>query len=233
MAVRRNATVATVGEAAIASPTISSVLAGRSLPVSPSSRRWRRRADQPPETGKAGTATAAGPVRRPVWDHLRCSVVEVLVTGASGFVGAALMPRLVAAGHRPVAAVRGRAVSPGVEGVAWDPDAGTIDAAALDGIGGVVHLAGAGIADKRWTESRKRLILESRTKGTSLLVSTLVELADPPARAGLGVGRRVLRRPRRGRSWSRTARRGATSRRRSASAGRRRRSRPPTPGSGW
>jgi uncharacterized protein (TIGR01777 family) len=107
--------------------------------------------------------------------------VEVLVTGASGFVGSALMPRLVAAGHRPVAAVRGRAVSPGVEGVAWDPDAGTIDAAALDGIGGVVHLAGAGIADKRWTESRKRLVLESRTKGTSLLVSTLIELAHPPA----------------------------------------------------
>lgn len=91
------------------------------------------------------------------------------------------MPRLVAAGHRPIAAVRGRAVSPGVEGIAWDPEAGTIDAAALDGIGGVVHLAGAGIADRRWTESRKHLILESRTKGTGLLASTLVGLDHPPS----------------------------------------------------
>jgi uncharacterized protein (TIGR01777 family) len=107
--------------------------------------------------------------------------VEVLVTGASGFIGSALMPRLVAAGHRPIAAVRGRAVSPGVEGIAWDPEAGTIDAAALDGIGGVVHLAGAGIADRRWTESRKHLILESRTKGTGLLASTLVGLDHPPS----------------------------------------------------
>jgi hypothetical protein len=91
------------------------------------------------------------------------------------------MPRLVAAGHRPIAAVRGREVSPGVEGIAWDPETGTMDAAALDGIGGVVHLAGAGIADRRWTDSRKRLILESRTKGTSLLVSTLVDLEHPPS----------------------------------------------------
>jgi len=112
---------------------------------------------------------------------VRCTFVEVLVTGATGFVGSALMPRLAAAGHRPIAAVRGRAVSRGVEGVAWDPAGGTIDAAALDGVGGVVHLAGAGIADRRWTESRKRLILESRTKGTGLLVSTLVGLAHPPS----------------------------------------------------
>ena len=62
-----------------------------------------------------------------------------------------------------------------------DPEAGTIDAAGLEGIGAVVHLAGAGIGDKRWTDARKRLILESRTKGTSLLVRTLAGLKHPPS----------------------------------------------------
>jgi uncharacterized protein (TIGR01777 family) len=107
--------------------------------------------------------------------------VEVLVTGASGFIGSALIPSLVDAGHRPIVAVRGRSVPPGVDGIAWDPDAGTIDALALEGLGAVVNLAGAGIADRRWTDARKRLILESRTKGTELLVSTLTRLDRKPA----------------------------------------------------
>lgn len=106
--------------------------------------------------------------------------VEVLVTGASGFIGSALRPALVASGHRPIVAVRGGAVPAGVDGIAWDPDAGTIDAAALEGIGGVAHLAGAGIGDRRWTAARKELILTSRTRPTSLLTSTLVGLNRKP-----------------------------------------------------
>ena len=47
----------------------------------------------------------------------------------------------------------------------WDPEAGTIDAAGLEGVDAVVHLAGAGIGDKKWTPDRKQLILESRTAG--------------------------------------------------------------------
>ena len=69
----------------------------------------------------------------------------------------------------------------GPDELAWNPDAGAIDAAGLEGIGGVVHLAGAGIGDKRWTDARKRLILESRTKGTSLLARTLAGLTRPPS----------------------------------------------------
>jgi len=65
--------------------------------------------------------------------------------------------------------------------VRWDPDAGTIDAAALEGVDAAVHLAGAGIGDKRWTEERKRLILESRTRGTDLLARTLAGLERRPA----------------------------------------------------
>ena len=75
--------------------------------------------------------------------------------------------------------VRGRAA--GDDELSWDPEAGTIDAGGLEGIGSVVHLAGAGIGDKRWTDARKRLILESRTKGTSLLARTLAGLTRPPS----------------------------------------------------
>jgi uncharacterized protein len=105
--------------------------------------------------------------------------VDVAVTGSHGFVGSALVPALRRAGHRVVRLVRGQPKS--ADELRWDPEAGTVDAAGLEGIGGVVHLAGAGIGDKRWTDARKRLILESRTKGTTLLARTLAQLARPPS----------------------------------------------------
>ncbi len=104
--------------------------------------------------------------------------MDVAVTGSHGFVGSALVPALGRAGHRVVPLVRGQPKS--TDELAWDPEAGTIDAGGLEGIGGVVHLAGAGIGDKRWTDARKRLILESRTKGTTLLARTLAQLTRPP-----------------------------------------------------
>jgi uncharacterized protein len=105
--------------------------------------------------------------------------VDVAVTGSNGFIGSALLPALTSEGHRPVRVVRSEAA--GDDELRWDPEAGTIDAAGLEGIGAVVHLAGAGIGDKRWTDARKRLILESRTKGTSLLAQTLAGLKRPPS----------------------------------------------------
>jgi uncharacterized protein (TIGR01777 family) len=104
--------------------------------------------------------------------------VDVLVTGAHGLIGTALLPRLRAEGHRVVRLVREQ--PEGSDDVRWDPAAGTIDAAGLEGVDAVVHLAGAGIGDKKWTAARKQLIVESRTQGTELLARTLAGLDRPP-----------------------------------------------------
>ena len=100
------------------------------------------------------------------------------MTGSHGLIGSALLPRLRADGHRVVRLVRG--APEGADDVRWDPAARTIDAAALEGVDAVVHLAGAGIGDKKWTAERKRLIFESRTEGTDLLARTLAGLTRRP-----------------------------------------------------
>lgn len=106
--------------------------------------------------------------------------MDIAVTGASGLIGSKLVTALAADGHRPVRLVR-RDPAPGEDAVRWDPAAGTIDAASLEGIGAVVHLAGEGIAEKRWSAEQKKRILDSRVQGTSLLATTLANLTTPPA----------------------------------------------------
>jgi uncharacterized protein (TIGR01777 family) len=104
--------------------------------------------------------------------------MDVLVTGSHGLIGTALIPRLRARGDRVVRLVRG--TPEGADDVRWDPPAGTIDASALEGVDAVVHLAGAGIGDKKWTDARKRFVLESRTEPTGLLARTLAALDRKP-----------------------------------------------------
>jgi uncharacterized protein (TIGR01777 family) len=104
--------------------------------------------------------------------------VDVLVTGAHGLIASALIPRLRADGHRVVRLVRG--APEGADDVRWDPDRDTIDTAGLEGVDAVVHLAGAGLGDKKWTAARKQLVLESRTRGTDLLARTLAGLSRRP-----------------------------------------------------
>jgi len=103
--------------------------------------------------------------------------MRIAITGSSGLIGSALVASLEADGHTPVRVVRGDG-GPGT--VRWDIEAGHIDAADLEGLDGVVHLAGEGIAEKRWTDDQKRKILESRTQGTALLAGALASLTDKP-----------------------------------------------------
>ena len=105
--------------------------------------------------------------------------MDIAVTGSTGLIGTALCRRLEADGDRVIRVVR-RRVAADEAAIRWDPAAGTIDAASLEGVGAVVHLAGAGIGDKRWSVERKREILESRTKGTALLAATLAGLERKP-----------------------------------------------------
>ncbi len=103
--------------------------------------------------------------------------MRIAITGSSGFIGSALVRSLEADGHTAVRVVR----SGGGEGaVRWDIDAGEIDAAGLEALDGVVHLAGEGVAEKRWSDEQKRKILESRTKGTALLAGALAALTTKP-----------------------------------------------------
>jgi uncharacterized protein (TIGR01777 family) len=99
---------------------------------------------------------------------------RILITGASGLVGTRLTQLLLERGHE--VSHLGRSKKSGrVKSFEWDVNASSIEPDALQNIDGVVHLAGAGIADERWSKKRKREILESRTKSTALIVQKLNE----------------------------------------------------------
>lgn len=105
--------------------------------------------------------------------------MKAVVSGSTGLLGLALVASLRANGHEVVRLVRRD--PQGADEIEWSPTEGTIDAAGLDGAEAVFHLAGAGIGDKRWTESYKREILDSRVLGTGLLASTLADLDSKPS----------------------------------------------------
>jgi hypothetical protein len=113
--------------------------------------------------------------------HVACRggrAMKVAITGSSGLVGSALVPFLTTGGHEVVRLVR-RAPR-GKDEVRWDPEARTIDAAALEGIDAVVNLSGENIADRRWSEARKALLRSSRLVPTRLLAETLAGLKRKP-----------------------------------------------------
>lgn len=97
---------------------------------------------------------------------------NVLITGASGLVGTRLTAMLVQKDYQISHLSRSSSKGP-IPTFQWDVNAGTIEKGALDEVDTIVHLAGAGIADKRWSASRKKEILESRTKSSELLFQNL------------------------------------------------------------
>jgi hypothetical protein len=101
--------------------------------------------------------------------------MNVLISGATGLIGSALIPELEAKGHTVTRLSRSRS---GANTIRWDSSA-TIDGD-LEGTEAVVHLAGESIAQGRWSPDKKRRILDSRVQGTSLIAERISALATPP-----------------------------------------------------
>ncbi|MFE9413170.1 TIGR01777 family oxidoreductase [Streptomyces sp. NPDC006704] len=106
------------------------------------------------------------------------ATMKIAVTGSTGLIGAELVRSLRADGHEVLRLVRRAPRGP--DEVAWDPVRQYVDAAGLAGCEGVVHLAGAGVADRRWSAAYKKEIRDSRVLGTAALAEALAGLDTPP-----------------------------------------------------
>jgi uncharacterized protein (TIGR01777 family) len=106
--------------------------------------------------------------------------MQIVIAGASGFLGGRLVPHLRAAGHQVTQLVRRPVRNPGE--LRWDPAAGLLDAGALAGKDAVINLAGAGVGDRRWTEQYKRTLRTSRVDTTTTLAKAIGAAGDekPP-----------------------------------------------------
>jgi uncharacterized protein (TIGR01777 family) len=104
--------------------------------------------------------------------------MKIAVSGASGLIGTQLVAKLSSNGHEVIRLVRR---SPKSGEIQWNPKSGTLDAAALEGTDAVIHLSGAGIGDKRWTDGYRKEILDSRTATTALLATTMASLSRKPS----------------------------------------------------
>ena len=105
--------------------------------------------------------------------------MKIVVTGSTGLVGSALVPFLEGHGHQVIRLRRGMPDA-GTTDAVWDPAHGVLLPNAVEGADGIVHLSGAGIADRRWTAARKRVLRDSRIQTTRLLCETLAGLSPPP-----------------------------------------------------
>jgi hypothetical protein len=119
--------------------------------------------------------------------------MRIGMTGSSGLIGAALGAAARERGDEVVRFIRPTSKLSGKAVIRWDPSTDSVDDADLKKIGGldaVVHLAGAGIADRRWSDERKKEILESRTRSTRLLASAIAALPGgcPVVASGSAIG---------------------------------------------
>ncbi|MFC1893886.1 TIGR01777 family oxidoreductase [Chloroflexota bacterium] len=113
--------------------------------------------------------------------------MNILITGSSGLIGSSLVRSLKISGNTILSLSR----EPGKDGFKWDPARGEIDLPYDVNIDVVIHLAGENIARARWSKKQKELILDSRVKGTRLLVDTIIQLQPPPktllSASGIGI----------------------------------------------
>jgi uncharacterized protein (TIGR01777 family) len=99
---------------------------------------------------------------------------RIAITGASGLIGSALVGYLKSEGHTVQRLVRRATVAP--DEIKWDPKTGYVDIEALRGVDAVIHLAGVGVGDKRWTKRYKSEILNSRLLGTTAIANAVAEV---------------------------------------------------------
>jgi uncharacterized protein (TIGR01777 family) len=104
--------------------------------------------------------------------------MKIVISGASGLIGTQLVAKLSTSGHEVVRLVRR---SPKAGEIQWNPKSGSLDASALEGVDAVIHLSGAGIGDKRWSDGYRKEILDSRTDTTALLAKTIASLSRKPS----------------------------------------------------
>jgi uncharacterized protein (TIGR01777 family) len=105
--------------------------------------------------------------------------MKVALTGASGLIGSALAKSLVDDGHEVMRLVRRPPSS--ADEVQWDPKSGSVDVAGLTGTDALLHFAGAGVGDRRWTAAYKREIRESRVLGTQTIARAVAGLDPRPS----------------------------------------------------
>lgn len=111
---------------------------------------------------------------------------KIVITGAAGLIGSALLPMLVAAGHQVTRLVRTQAGGDSqlpVQQAMWQPQgqgAAALDPAVIDGADVVIHLAGEPVGGRRWTPARLAAIRDSRVESTKLLARTIKQVRTPP-----------------------------------------------------
>lgn len=105
-------------------------------------------------------------------------MMRIAVTGSSGLIGSALVNHLRSLGHEVRRFVRREPHA--ADEISWDPERKLIDVKTIEGLDGIIHLAGASIAARRWSRSYKQLIRSSRIDSTQLLVEALQKTASPP-----------------------------------------------------
>ena len=99
---------------------------------------------------------------------------RIAISGSSGLIGTALVGHLKSEGHTVQRLVRRAPVAP--DEVQWDPKSGFVDLAPLAGVDAIIHLAGVGVGDKRWSKKYKSEILNSRLLGTTTIAKAVAEL---------------------------------------------------------